>query len=121
LSSSNQKGLSDPSSLSLGGVSGGGVSGGEEGYAAANYNYIKNRIRRFLVYNPKAKRMGVTGTTTVAFTIAASGAALDVSVRQTSGHDGLDDSAVAAVKAASPFPPPPSPARVVVPVAFNLR
>jgi protein TonB len=103
------------------GAVGAGGGGGVKGYQDANYNYIKNRIRRFLVYNPQARRMGVEGTTTVAFTIAASGQAYDVAVNKSSGHEGLDNSAVTAVKAASPFPPPPSPARVVIPVVFSIR
>jgi protein TonB len=103
------------------GSSGQGGAGGVKGYQDANYNYIKNRVKRYLVYNAQAKRMGIEGTTTVAFTITASGLAQDILVNKTSGHNGLDQSAVSAVRAASPFPAPPAPARVVIPVVFSLR
>ncbi|MDR1394928.1 MAG: energy transducer TonB, partial [Deltaproteobacteria bacterium] len=101
--------------------SGGDPAGSARGYQDANYNYIKNRIKRYLVYNPMARRMGIEGTATVAFTILAGGEASGAAIVKSSGHEGLDQSALAAVRNASPFPPPPAPARVVIPVVFSLR
>jgi protein TonB len=106
-----------------GGGSGGGSGGGGDtaGYLKGNYEYIKRRIRQHLVYHPQAKRLGIQGTVTVAFIIGADGQARNASVTKTSGHNMLDESALRAVNSASPFPPPPNPARIVVPISFSLK
>jgi TonB family protein len=100
-----------------------GGSGAEAGqkYAKANFSYIQKRIRRFLVYSPEAKRMGIQGTTKLAFTIKSDGWAESISIRSSSGNKDLDEAAVAAVKKASPFSPPPAPVTIVIPIVFKLK
>ena len=110
-------------SISGGGGGGGGGNGGGDtaGYLKGNYEYIKRRIRQHLVYHPQAKRLGIQGTVTVAFIIGADGQARNAAVTKTSGHGMLDESALRAVNSASPFPPPPKAARIVVPISFSLK
>jgi protein TonB len=108
----------------------GGQKGGENsaagqgssaGYLKGNYEYIKRRVRQYLVYSPQAKRMGIQGMVTVSFTIQQDGRVRDVAVSKSSGYSLLDESALEAVRSASPFAAPPEPARVIMPVQFSLR
>jgi protein TonB len=109
------------SGASLSSTGGGGGGGDAAGYLKGNFEYIKKRIRQHLVYSPQAKRLGIQGTVTVAFIIGADGRAQNPVVAQTSGHPGLDESAIRAVHNASPFPPPPEVARIVIPISFTLK
>lgn len=61
------------------------------------------------------------GTVVVTFSVSPSGAAAGVRVAQSSGHGVLDQAAMAAVRRASPFPPPPpgAPRSFNVPMRFN--
>jgi protein TonB len=99
----------------------GAAQGAADGYLKANYEYIKKRIRKNLVYNPQAKRMGLTGTATISFVIGRNGQANNIEVAVSSGYESLDESALAAVRRASPFSPPPAPARIVIPIIFSLK
>ncbi len=104
-----------------GGKSSAATAGSSAGYLKGNYEYIKKRVRQYLVYNPQAKRMGIQGMVTVAFTIQQDGRVRDVAVSKSSGHSLLDESALEAVRSAAPFAAPPEPARVIMPVQFSLR
>ncbi len=108
-----------------GGGSGGENSaagqGGSAGYLKGNYEYIKRRVRQYLVYSPQAKRMGIQGMVTVSFTIQQDGRVRDVAVSKSSGYSLLDESALEAVRSAAPFAAPPESARVIMPVQFSLR
>jgi TonB family protein len=69
-------------------------------------------------YPPAAVRLGLTGTTTVAFCITATGIARDIAVRGSSGEALLDRAATACVvEGAGPLPPLPD--CLVVPVEFR--
>ena len=65
--------------------------------------------------------MGIQGMVTVSFTIQQDGRVRDVAVSKSSGYSLLDESALEAVRSASPFAAPPEPARVIMPVQFSLR
>lgn len=95
--------------------------GGSAGYLKGNYEYIKKRVRQYLVYSPQAKRMGIQGMVTVSFTIQQDGRVRDVAVSKSSGYSLLDESALEAVRSAAPFAAPPEAARVIMPVQFSLR
>jgi protein TonB len=90
-------------------------------YVKRNYNYIQRRIRDRLVYPSAARRAGIQGVTEVSFIIREDGSIGAVTVRTGSGHTVLDEAAVAAVSAAAPFPRPPMPARIAIPISFRLR
>jgi protein TonB len=107
-----------------GGVTGGTpgrVPGETAGYVRQNFNYIQRLIRAKITYPPQARRAGIQGVTEVGFTIHEDGSISDVIVRSGSGHAILDNAALAAVSAAAPFPRPPAPARIAIPISFNLR
>ena len=95
--------------------------GSSAGYLKGNYEYIKRRVRQYLVYSPQAKRMGIQGMVTVSFTIQQDGRVRDVAVSKSSGYSLLDESALEAVRSAAPFAAPPESARVIMPVQFSLR
>jgi protein TonB len=90
-------------------------------YVKRNYDYIQRRIRDRLAYPAQARRAGIQGTAELAFTIHEDGRVSDVKIVISSGSDLLDAAAVESIHAASPFKPPPTPARLSIPVAFRLR
>lgn len=90
-------------------------------YIQRNFTAIQRRIRDRLRYPPQARRSGIQGAVEVSFTLHPDGKVRDVSILTTSGHEALDQAAVAAVHDAAPFPPPQTAARLVIPVVFKLR
>jgi protein TonB len=90
-------------------------------YVRRNYTYIQRRIRDRLEYPSQARRAGIQGVAEISFTIHRDGTVSGVTVAVSSGRESLDQAAVAAVHAAAPFPAPPAPARLAIPVAFRLR
>ena len=90
-------------------------------YVKRNYRYIQRRIRDRLVYPAPARKAGIQGTAEVSFTIHEDGRVSAVTVLKSSGHGILDEAAVETIHAASPFPKPPAPARIAIPIAFRLR
>jgi protein TonB len=91
-------------------------------YVKYNYNTIMRSIQRNLTYPDQAKRAGFHGTAEISFTIHEDGRISNVLVVSSSGSGLLDTAAVDAIKAISPFqPPPPAEARLVIPVTFKLR
>lgn len=92
-----------------------------ETYVRRNFTYIQRRIRDRLIYPPQARRAGIQGTVEIGFTVHRDGSVSAVAALVSSGQETLDQAAVAAVRAAAPFPPPPEQARLSIPVAFRLR
>jgi protein TonB len=90
-------------------------------YARRNYTYIQRRIRDRLVYPAPARRAGIQGVTELAFTIHEDGRVSAITIQKSSGHSVLDEAAVETVLAAAPFPRPPAPARLAIPISFRLR
>jgi protein TonB len=74
-----------------------------------------------MVYPQDAKKQGVTGTATVAFTIGGGGQVSRVRIDRSSGSQHLDEAALSAVRRAAPFPPPPAPANIAIPLVFGLK
>jgi protein TonB len=104
-------------------VSAGGSGSGEAlraAYVGKNFAYIQKRVARYTVYPSRAKRTGIKGKLTVAFTINLDGTVSDIFITESSGHTLLDDAGIAAVKDASPFPSPPVAARIAIPISFKL-
>jgi len=84
---------------------------------------LSKRIQSRLVYPREARAAGLEGAATVSFTIAASGqmVASTARVLVSSGKPTLDASALATVRAASPFAAPPREMSVAVAVVFSRK
>ncbi len=75
---------------------------GNDGYAQV----VASRMRRFA---PSSRSIaGTSGTVVVRLSISPSGALASIGVSQSSGSPALDRAALATVRAAAPFPPPPN-------------
>ena len=72
----------------------------------------------------KPAGVSARGSAVVAFTLSSDGGLISLSVSRSSGNPGLDRAALAAVRAAAPFPPPPAgidPADLVFGVPFDYH
>lgn len=80
---------------------------GQGNAEASNYGgQVKRRIAR-----AKRKSVNVRGSAFVSFRIGDNGALIAVSISRSSGSKRLDQVALAQVRSAAPFPPPPAAAR----------
>jgi protein TonB len=80
------------------------------------------QLRRYIAYPYRARTNGWEGKVSVSFRLGPDGEAREVRVVASSGFSELDRNAVAAVRKASPFSPPPSREVVLVlPVDYCLR
>jgi protein TonB len=93
----------------------------EQRYLREQFAYIRERVMERLIYPPLARRQGLTGQVRVEFTIRADGSVEGLRIAVSSGRSLLDQQAVRAVQAAAPFPSPPAPARITLPVLFTVE
>lgn len=108
-----------------GGANGAQQTGGNADASAYSARVLAH-LQRFRIYPDQARAAGITGVSTVRFTLGASGNVIAVSLARGSGAGVLDQAALAMVHRASPFPAiPPSLARTsmtfAAPVRFNIR
>jgi protein TonB len=90
----------------------------------ANYRgIVLAHLARYKQYPADARRNGDQGAPRVEFTLDGAGRVTSVRLAGGSGHGILDQDAQAAVRRASPFPPPPDarPRRFNVPVTYSLQ
>jgi len=104
----------------------GGTSGGpnrlrKTEYLRKNFSYIRDMIQKRISYPALAKRMGWEGKVTVFFMIVSDGRVKDVEVKESSGRDVFDKSAIETIRTASPFPEPPSEAQIIIPILYQLN
>lgn len=106
------------------GAGSGGNSGREAGlvreYVQAHFNYILVRIRRNLDYPAQARRMGLFGVCRYSFAINMDGQISALEVVESSGHHVLDEAGKKAILRSVPFPAPPTPAQIIIPIKFSL-
>jgi len=90
---------------------------------AAYRDAVFARIARLVRYPEAARERSVTGVATVRFALDAAGAVTLADLAKSSGDRALDDEAMAAVRRASPLPPPPAdaPRAYSAPIRFELR
>jgi protein TonB len=90
-------------------------------YLAEHFRYIRDLVRKHLVYPAMAQKMGWDGKAVVAFVIMENGSVDNIRLVESSGIPLLDRSALETIRRASPFPRPPVKAEIVIPVLFKLR
>jgi protein TonB len=80
-------------------------------------------LKSHLRYPIPSRQRHEEGTTTVEFTLDRNGRLVDATIVHGSGHELLDQEALAMLRRASPFPPPPGvdSFHTTVPVIFDLR
>ncbi len=92
-----------------------------ETYKTEHFRYILASIRSNLKYPMIARKNGWEGRVDVSFIIKNNGHIENLTVSSSCGFKALDESALAAVRAAVPFPPPPVEANIIVPLVFGLK
>lgn len=92
-----------------------------ETYKTEHFRYILASIRSNLKYPMIARKNGWEGRVDVSFIIKKNGHIENLTVSSSCGFKALDESALAAVRAAVPFPPPPVEANIIVPLVFGLK
>ena len=84
------------------------------------------RLEQYKHYPRAAMNRGQQGTVRIRFTMDRTGEVLAVTIAQSSGHDLLDQEALATVRRAAPLPPippdiPQARLNIVVPIRFALH
>ncbi|MDP2168367.1 MAG: energy transducer TonB [Thermodesulfovibrionales bacterium] len=107
-------------------ISGYGPDGASAGYSRSsylkeNFSYIRDTIQKKITYPAIARQMGLEGSVVVSFIVRSDGSAKDITIKESSGIEILDRSAVEAVKKASPFPMPLLEAQLIIPIKYKLR
>lgn len=87
---------------------------------------VRTRIEESRRYPLAARKLGQEGRVLVRFVVAADGGLQEVELRESCGTRSLDEAALAAVRAAAPFPAPPEEvfpdsAAMQIVIAFALR
>lgn len=92
----------------------------KERYVKDHFAYIKDKIEKEIVYPRIARRRGLEGKVILSFVICEDGTVHGINIVEKSGYTILDKNAVATVKRAAPFPPPPVRAEIVLPLSYRL-
>ncbi|MDQ2102809.1 TonB family protein, partial [Azospirillum isscasi] len=84
---------------------------------------VRRRLQARLAVPAEARRLRLGGTVQVRFTVRRDGSVPGETIAAVSGNGiaVLERSAVETVARAAPFPPPPKPATIDVPVLFAVR
>ena len=90
-------------------------------YLAEHFTFIRDKILKHVYYPVSARRLGWQGKVVISFIISSNGSITEARVAQGSGHNILDQSALAALKESAPFPRPPLEAQIVLPVVYRLE
>lgn len=86
-----------------------------------DFSYVRQRIMHNLHFPEEARREGLTGTIVVAFDLLANGDVGNIAVLTSSGHAILDETVSSTIRRVAPFPRPPVPVRLKLPIVFHLK
>lgn len=89
-------------------------------YTKAQFSHIQQGIQRQINYPRTARKMGWEGKVVVEFIICKDGTVKNIHIVESSGFEALDKNAVATIKKSAPFPIPPIPAKLIIPVVYRL-
>jgi len=90
-------------------------------YLKKHFEYIRIRVLGNIDYPDRARRMNWEGMVLVSFVVTADGLAENITILQSAGYPVLDRSVVEAIRRSVPFPKPPVPAQIVMPVVYSLK
>lgn len=90
-------------------------------YFRENFVHIRDIIQSRTTYPLIARRMGWEGKVIVSFIVSSDGRVRDLKIKEGSGFEVLDKSALTAVSDASPFPKPPVEAQLIIPIRYKLN
>jgi protein TonB len=90
-------------------------------YLAEQFAYIRDIIKKNLVYPALAQRNSWTGKTIVFFTVQKNGHVKDIRIMKSSGYNILDESVIETIRKVQPFPRPPTSVDVTIPLSFELK
>jgi protein TonB len=116
-------GTNSASPIAASGDGNAGSSAGEENtrYLKEQFTYIKDRILKNVHYPEAARRMSWEGKVVVSFVVKLDGSVTDIKVNQSSGVLVLDKNACETVARTAPFPKPPIPAQLIIPLVYRLN
>ena len=86
-----------------------------------DFSYVRQRIMHNLHFPDEARREGLTGTIIIAFDLLANGDVSNIAVLTSSGHAILDETVTSTIRRVAPFPKPPVPVRLKLPIVFHLK
>jgi protein TonB len=82
---------------------------------------LKQTVERNLRYPLAARLAGETGKPSVRFSLATDGSIHSIVIGRSSGHPGLDDAALDAVRRSAPFPPSPFGGEREIVISLNFE
>lgn len=97
-----------------------GERAAKERYLREHFLYIKARIIDRIVYPNLARRMGWHGNVLTSFVIHVDGTVSDIKILSSSGFTVLDENAIMTIREVSPFPRPPTIAKIIIPITYRL-
>ena len=103
------------------GTGGSGTGSGQTTYLREHFVYIRDLIMKNLRYPATARKLGWKGAVTVSFVVLENGAAQDIRVIKSSGHNILDKAVIKTIQETQPFPKPPAKAELTIPIVFRLE
>ena len=90
-------------------------------YTKAQFRHIQKSIQQHIKYPRIARKMGWEGKVVVEFIICKDGTVKNILTVESSGFKALDKNAVESIKKAAPFPKPPTTAKLIIPVVYQLN
>jgi protein TonB len=97
------------------------IEQGRTRYLREHFMYIRDRIMGNIKYPEKARHMNWEGVVLISFMVTAEGGVESILIVSSSGFPLLDRNTIDALQQSAPFPKPPVPAKIGLPVTYKLR